>query len=243
MNNQAKLFWIFDMLGDMERTGPILWQVDRQRLEDIKDHVFDMITIDRLLAPYLPMHINHERIIELALVHDLEEVITGDITIFEGISIEEKRRVTNIAREYLINTFGNIIPLKKLYSEYDNVSSIESKICHMYDKIQSIITFAKYDAENEIDIDNPKIIRILRELPLIIEGKNAGKKLSEIFYDYHIKSVNFSEEEIQRYKIDTAEALSISQVIKSFVKSIMSTAKDINNIKSNFPEEATIYKR
>ena len=44
MIEQAKLYLIFDMLGDMKRSGPVLWHVNRERLEDIKDHIFDIIT-------------------------------------------------------------------------------------------------------------------------------------------------------------------------------------------------------
>ena len=39
---------IFDILGDTERTGPILWKIDRKRLEDIKTELAefgDIVTI------------------------------------------------------------------------------------------------------------------------------------------------------------------------------------------------------
>ena len=34
---------VFDILGDTVRTGPQLWFVDRERLEDIKDHILDLL--------------------------------------------------------------------------------------------------------------------------------------------------------------------------------------------------------
>ena len=34
-NKQVKIFMIFDILGDTERSGPVLWKIDRKRLEDI----------------------------------------------------------------------------------------------------------------------------------------------------------------------------------------------------------------
>jgi len=45
---EAKLYMIFDMLGDIPRTGPLIWKVDRARTEDIKDHIFDLIIMDRV---------------------------------------------------------------------------------------------------------------------------------------------------------------------------------------------------
>ena len=53
-NKQVRLFMVFDILGDTERSGPVLWKIDRKRLEDIKNHVMDLILIVRLLRKYLP---------------------------------------------------------------------------------------------------------------------------------------------------------------------------------------------
>ncbi len=38
----AKLYMLYDILGDTLRTGPLLWKVDRFRTEDIKDHLSDL---------------------------------------------------------------------------------------------------------------------------------------------------------------------------------------------------------
>ena len=242
MGEQARLYLIFDMLGDMERSGPLLWHVNRERLEDIKDHVFDIIAMDKILEPYMPVHINHERIIDLALVHDLEEVLTGDITGFEGVSKEEKDRVNQIAIDYLVENFGRLLPFKKLFYEFENNTTIEAKICHIFDKVQSILPFAKYDQEQLIAMDNPLIIESLRKLPLIENGRKEGKTLSELFYDYHIKSINITDEEVELYHITRAEADSICAVIKRFIDDVIVQTKNIRQIKEEFPENAGVHK-
>ena len=242
MIEQAKLYLIFGMLGDMKRSGPVLWHVNRERVEDIKDHIFDIITMDKILEPYMPVHIDHEKIIYLALVHDIEEVLTGDITQFEGVSPEEKDRVNKIAIDYLTETYGRLIPFRRLFNEFENQTTIESKICHIFDKVQSILPFAKYESEELIDMDNPLIIESLRKLPLIEEGKKEGKTLSELFYDYHIKSINITDEEVELYHITRAEADSICAVIKRFIDDVIVQTKNIKHIKEEFPENAGIHK-
>ena len=47
--NEVKLFMIFDILGDTVRTGPLLWQIERNRLEDVKNHILDLLIIARIL--------------------------------------------------------------------------------------------------------------------------------------------------------------------------------------------------
>ena len=96
MEKEVKLYELFDILGDIKRSGPIQWKIDRFRTSDIKDHIFDLIVIIKMLKPYLPAYINTEKMIDYAIVHDLTEVITGDITTFEGITKEEKKELKKL---------------------------------------------------------------------------------------------------------------------------------------------------
>ena len=125
IKKEAKLFLIFDMLGDLKRSGAVQWKVKREKTEYVKDHVFDLIIITKLIKPYLPKFVDIDKIIDYAIVHDLEEVITGDITGFEGVSKEEKNRVNKIAMDYLIDTYGDILTLNKLFNEFENSETIE----------------------------------------------------------------------------------------------------------------------
>ena len=124
MNKEAKLFLTFNMLGDLKRSGPVQWKIDRFRTEDIKDHVFDLILLTKLVKPYLPSYVDTDKMIDYAIVHDLEEVITGDITGFEGVTREEKDRVNEIAMDYLIKEYGNVINLEKLLNEFEGKATL-----------------------------------------------------------------------------------------------------------------------
>lgn len=68
-NNEVKLFMLFDILGDTVRTGPQLWQINRERLEDVKNHTLDLLLIARILKNY------ENRIdIEAKIVHMIDKV-------------------------------------------------------------------------------------------------------------------------------------------------------------------------
>ena len=242
MEKEAKLYLIFDMLGDLKRSGPIQWQIDRFRTEDIKDHVFDLILMTKLLKPYLPSYVDTNRMIDYAIIHDLEEVITGDITTFEGITKEEKNRVDKIAMNYLIKEYGDLMHINALSNDYLDKVDIESKILHMLDKVNSSIAFLKYDSESKVDMDNPNIIEVLRNNKEVVRLKNEGLSLGEIFYKWHLRSVKFDCEELYKYNISSEDANKIVNAIKSLMSSIYEEIKNIDNIKADFPKEATLYK-
>ena len=139
--NDVKLFMVFDILGDTERTGPNLWQINRFRLEDIKDHILDLTLIARILKKYFPDNIDYDKINDYILCHDLPEAITGDITKFEGVSSDEITRVTNLAISYLSEKFKDVMDLKTILTNYEEKADLESKIVNMIDKVHSSTTF------------------------------------------------------------------------------------------------------
>lgn len=243
MDKEAKLFLLFDMLGDLVRSGPLQWKIKRFRTEDVKDHVFDLIIMTKLIKKKLPNYIDTDKMIDYAIVHDLEEVITGDITTFEGITREEKERVNKIAMDYLIDEYGDIININRLLNGFEDKADIEAKVLHMLDKVNSSIAFLKYDSENEVDMDNPEIIECLRCNPDVLRLRGQGMSLGEIFYVWHLRSVNFTDEELVKYNISREDADAIVAVIKSLMKSIHDQIKRVNEITNSFPNEATVYRK
>ena len=242
---EVQLFMIFDILGDTERTGPHLWKINRFRLEDVKNHILDLLLITRILKKHLPTNLDYNKIYDYIICHDLPEAITGDITKFEGITEEEIKKVTNIAIEYLSNKFNNIIDFKTILNNYENRNDLESKIVHMIDKIHSSTTFIKYQSEQNIDMQNPNIIKELRNHPFVKEKISEGKDLADTFFEFHLKAVNITNEELIKYNIEREYANSITNIIKEFA--IEFHNQKLNNtlfsIEKEFPKEAMIYNR
>lgn len=244
-NNEVKLFMIFDILGDTVRTGPQLWQINRYRLEDVKNHILDLLLIARILKQHFPNNINFNKIYDYIICHDLPEAITGDITKFEGVSEEEIKKVTNIAIEYLSNKFNSIIDLKTILYNYENKTDIESKIVHMIDKVHSSTTFIKYQSEQNINMNNPNIIKELRNHPFVVEKIKENKDLADIFFEFHLKAVNITYEECQKYNISKEDANKIITIIKSFAIEFYNQKLNntLLNNKKDFPIEAMKYNR
>lgn len=247
--NDVKLFMVFDILGDTERTGPKLWGLpaldSRKRLEDVKNHTLDLLLIARILQKHFPQDINFNMVYDYALFHDLPEAITGDITKFEGVPDEEIKRVTNLAIDYLAENFNNIIDFRTILNNYENRVDIESKIVHMIDKVHSATTFIKYQSENHINMDNPKIIPTLRNHPLVLKRKAEGKDLADIFYEFHLESVNITDDECRQYDISREKADQIVNTIRFFAGEFY--RQKLNGsllaVKASFPQDAMQYNR
>jgi len=244
-NQEVKLFMVFDILGDTERTGPLLWKIERKRLEDVKNHILDLLLIARILKKHFPSNIDYNKITDYIICHDLPEAITGDITKFEGVPEEEIKRVTNIAIKYLSNTFGDILDFSTILTGYENRVDIESKIVHMIDKVHSSTTFIKYQSEQDINMNDPRIIPELRNHPFVVVKIAEGKDLADIFFEFHSKAVNITNEECTKYGINRENADKIVNAIKEFANEMYKQKLNgtLLDIKTTFPKEGMQYNR
>lgn len=244
-NKEVKLFMIFDILGDTERSGPLLWHIERKRIEDVKNHILDLLLIARILKKHFPTVIDYNKITDYIICHDLPEAITGDITKFEGVTDEEIKRVTNIAIDYLTSKFDDVLDFSTILNGYENRIDIESKIVHMIDKVHSSTTFIKYQSEKNIDMDDPKIIPEVRNHLFVIKKIAEGKDLADIFFEFHSQAIKITDEECEKYAINREDADKIVSVIRSFANEMYNQKVDgtLLDVKKDFPINAMKYNR
>ena len=241
--NEATLFMIFDILGDTRRTGPLLWHIKRERLEDIKDHTIDVMLIARMLKKYLPYYVDFSKLMDYLMFHDLPEAITGDITKFEGVPDEEIERVTNVAINYLNANFGDVVDFGEIIGAYEGQRDLEAKIAKMIDKLHSATTFIKYESEKHVNMDDPRIIPELRNHPFVVKKYNEGADLADIFFEFHMKAINISDDECKKFRITREDADRLVSAIRGFGTELYNRKQNqtLLNAKDDFPPEALDY--
>lgn len=239
----AKYYLFFDKLGDIERRGPLLWGIDRYRTEDVKNHIFDLLLILDILFPKFNCKLDKELMKNYIFIHDLSEVITGDITAFEGIDKSEIDRVTLLAIDFIEQSFSEFLTPKTILKDYESKITLESKIVNMIDKIQSAIPFLKYESEKNIEYKKQKIYSRIKNMPLIKECESKKMDLGDMFFLFHLEAVSFTDDECIKYNLTKNDANNIINVIKDFANNIYSlkTNKSIKDLELDFPKDAQIY--
>lgn len=74
--------------------------ISYEKTESIADHMYRMSIMAQIIED---LTIDKSKCIKMALVHDMAEAITGDITPDDGISAEEKNRLETV--KYFIYIF------------------------------------------------------------------------------------------------------------------------------------------
>ena len=95
-----------------------------------------------MLATQLwPEHLNLQRVLELCILHDVAEVIVGDITPHDGIASSEKHRLEVEA----IRTMG--IDAEEVFAEYEQQLTEESQFVRYLDKLDMALQAEIYEGQ------------------------------------------------------------------------------------------------
>lgn len=152
------------------KTIPRQGWVDKLKLdnpESVGDHSYSMAVIAMLLGDLLKM--DTAKMIKMALLHDLAESITGDLTPEKASKINKSNLEENTMKDILQELPD---PLSKEYfaiwKEYLNKSSDESLLVHEIDKFEMAIQAIKYS-----NTTNEKLIQgfLNSSLPYITNPK------------------------------------------------------------------------
>ena len=96
-----------------------------------------------------------QKLVTIALVHDISECIVGDITPHCGVSKEEKNRLEVEAMRTLKETLGSDMggeTIERLWLEYENGSSREARVVKELDKLEMLLQASEYENEYR-DVD------------------------------------------------------------------------------------------
>ncbi|EGF78332.1 hypothetical protein BATDEDRAFT_26928 [Batrachochytrium dendrobatidis JAM81] len=119
-------------LKTTKRTG---W-VDKEipGAESIGDHMHRMSIIAMLIKDPT---MDKNRLIKMAIVHDLAEAVVGDITPYSGVSKKDKQQRERDAMALFVENQGRsseILEIQALWEEYEAGSTKEALLCKDIDK-------------------------------------------------------------------------------------------------------------
>ena len=177
--DQLVQFWELAARLKAEPRRGWLRQLRLQRNESVADHSFALSLL--CLFEGERRGYNVERLLKLALLHDLEEAITGDLTPQDkesrGENIVMVQKIA--AREQLLSYFPkeNQTVYRELWSELENEKSKEAQLVHELDKLEMALQAKEY-AKGGIEttklkefyessraaIRDPKLKRLLDEI-------------------------------------------------------------------------------
>ena len=150
--NVIKCYLLCNKLKDVIRTGWKVWNVKRDRLESVAEHIFGVQMIAMLMhSEYQYVDLDLKKVIFMLAVHELEEITIGDRCWFE-ITEEEKLNSGHMAINKLLGDLLNGQEIIDLILEFDAGETAEAKFAYYCDKLECDLQAKIYDEEGRVDL-------------------------------------------------------------------------------------------
>jgi putative hydrolase of HD superfamily len=141
--------------------------------ESVADHTFGVAVLALFFSR--GKNLNVEKVITTALIHDVCESLTGDITPNDNISPREKQEKEYEAARKILQQIENSGELFELWKDFEYERTPEGKLIKELDRLEMVMQAFHYEKEHHIKLDefydfvekkltSPDLKKILREI-------------------------------------------------------------------------------
>ena len=169
--NVIKYYVMCNKLKNVIRTGWKTWNVERERVESVAEHIFGVQMLAIAMKSEYEYDIDIMKVLFMLAVHELGEIVIGDLTMFE-ISKEEKAKREKEAVHKILCGLLDGKEIENLFKEFDSHSTKEAMFAYQCDKLECDLQSKLYDEEGCVDLNK-------QESNDLLENELVKKLLSE----------------------------------------------------------------
>lgn len=142
---KQELKYLINILGKLKETPRSGWA--RKKIKNPETVASHSYGVSLLTLLFTPKHLNKEKCLKMAIIHDLQEALVGDITPYDDITAEEKSQI-EAQTVYQIEKQIKIPGLKDLFMEYEAKETPEARFVKDMDKLDAVLQAKYYDENN-----------------------------------------------------------------------------------------------
>lgn len=156
------------------------------RGESIADHMYRMSLISMFAPPTLASKLDLPKCMKMCLIHDMAELLVGDITPVDGVPKPEKSRREADTMDFLTKTLLRGVAggttgehIRAIWQEYEDSETLDSHFVHDVDKIELLLQMAEYEKQGKGQLDLGEFAYVSRKLSLPETQEWAAEILRE----------------------------------------------------------------
>ena len=192
-----RFYVVCNQLKNVIRTGWKNWNVQRERLESVAEHIYGTQMLAIAMKSEFQYDVDMMKVIFMLAIHELGETIIGDLTQFQ-ISKEEKEKKEHEAVHHILGDLIEGNQIEELFLEFDSHSTKEAMFAYQCDKLECDIQCKLYDEEGCVDLHHQET-NISMNDPKVKELLKTGVSWSSMWllfgqerypYDEHFRAVS-----------------------------------------------------
>ena len=161
------------------------WNVSKERIESIAEHIYGTCILALSIDSEFETHLDIGKVIKMLVLHELGEVVIGDITPFDNITPEEKMEKEHAAIKEVL---GELIKKEEYFAllmEFDEKRTKEAIYAHHCDKLEADIQAKVYQAmgcQNSLDMQENNVVFKSKKVQQMV--RDGAKTAFDIWYEW-----------------------------------------------------------
>lgn len=170
-----RFYLLNQTLKQKERSGwdKTHWNIKTSHIERISEHVFGTISLALALDSEFDFNINIDEVLETLTLHEIGEILIGDITPFDNITPEQKAEIEHKAMSNVLGNLNCKNRVLNLLCSFDAKSTKNAEFALWCDKLEADLQSKIYqekklhrplnDNPNNIVLKSPKVEQMIKD--------------------------------------------------------------------------------
>ena len=199
VGNVIKFYVLATSLKDTIRNGWLKYHVSKERIESVAEHIYGTCILAISIDSEFDTGIDLNKALRMLVLHELEEVIIGDITPYDNVTREEKLQKGKDAVDKILNGLVKKEEYVNLLDEFNAHITKESKFAFYCDKLEACLQAKIYTEKNVCNIFSEENKELMNHPKLKSLIENGASNLSDLFVGYDIDKFDDLFKEIAKY--------------------------------------------
>ena len=200
LRNSMRFYLLATQLKYKIRSGwdKTHWNVSKERIESIAEHVYGTCILALSIDSEFKTNLDINKVIKMLVLHELGEVIIGDITPFDNITPEEKMKKEHETMREVIGDLVNQEEFLSLLFEFDEKKTKEAIFAHHCDKLEADIQAKVYQdmgCQHSLDEQEDNVVFKSNKVQQMV--KDGAQTAFDIWYEWD-KSLYYDDEDFAR---------------------------------------------
>lgn len=180
--NIIRFYLLANKLKVKIRTGWIEMEIKKERLESVAEHIYGCLILAIAIDSEYKLDLDMYKVLRMLSLHELEEILMGDLTIRTDITKDEKKELGKKYVKKITNGLFKQREIEELLNEYNDQTTKESVFCYHIDKIECDFQAKVYDLKGVFSYE-----RAREDLPFYGNRASEIDKASNCASDFWVE--------------------------------------------------------
>lgn len=190
------LYIVTNKLKNVLRQGWINWKVEGVRVESVAEHIYGTLMIAVSICANTNQNIDLNKVALMLALHEIEEIIIGDIAFFDLDKQKTKKEDGKRAVEKVFENCVNRQEFLSVIAEFEECKTKEAKFAKACDKLEADLQAYLYRNNFNYSKVNPKFYEDERIKDFISRGKT---EVHQMFIDNDKKHFDGMFKDLAKY--------------------------------------------